>query len=98
MVRGGRLWTTEEIAAARTFCLRREAEMLQAAGLGKGANLDNTVVIGDDGTMPGELRFSDEPARRLRARLSSGAASAHWASRLSICESSVRTVEPPALG
>lgn len=52
-----------EIAPARTFCLRREAEMLLAAGLGKGANTDNTVVMDDDGTVEGELRFPDEPVR-----------------------------------
>jgi len=52
-----------EIAPARTFCLRREAEMLLAAGLGKGANTDNTVVMDDDGSVEGELRFPDEPVR-----------------------------------
>ncbi len=53
----------KEIAPARTFCLRREAEMLLAAGLGKGANTENTVVMDDDGTVEGELRFADEPVR-----------------------------------
>jgi UDP-3-O-[3-hydroxymyristoyl] N-acetylglucosamine deacetylase / 3-hydroxyacyl-[acyl-carrier-protein] dehydratase len=52
-----------QVAPARTFCLRREAELLLAAGLGKGANTENTVVIADDGTVEGELRFPDEPVR-----------------------------------
>lgn len=53
----------KDIAPARTFCLRREAEMLLAAGLGKGANTENTVVINDDGTVEGEVRFPDEAVR-----------------------------------
>lgn len=46
-----------EIASARTFCLASEVEELQAAGLGKGATRENTVVLGDPDTklrMPGE--------------------------------------------
>lgn len=53
----------QEIAPARTFVLRREAEALLAAGLGKGANTENTVVINPDGTVEGETRFADEPVR-----------------------------------
>ncbi len=34
-----------EIAAARTFCFVREVEMLLAAGLIKGGDLDNAIVI-----------------------------------------------------
>ena len=52
-----------EIAGARTFCLEREAEALRAQGLGKGANFQNTVVIGDKGIVKGELRFEDEFVR-----------------------------------
>lgn len=52
-----------DIAPARTFVLRREAEMLLAAGLGKGANTENTVVINDDGKVEGAMRFPDEPVR-----------------------------------
>ena len=37
--------------------------MLLAAGLGKGANKENTVVIGDDGKLDGQTRFPDEPVR-----------------------------------
>ena len=54
----------QDIAPARTYVLKREAEMLLAAGMGKGANTDNTVVIGDDGQIAeGEMRFADEPVR-----------------------------------
>jgi UDP-3-O-[3-hydroxymyristoyl] N-acetylglucosamine deacetylase/3-hydroxyacyl-[acyl-carrier-protein] dehydratase len=49
-----------EIASARTFCLASEVEALQAAGLGKGATRDNTVVLGDPDT---KLRMDGEPVR-----------------------------------
>lgn len=49
-----------EIARARTFCLASEVEMLQAAGLGKGATRENTVVLGDPDTT---LRMTGEPVR-----------------------------------
>ncbi len=49
-----------EIAPARTFCLASEVAALQAAGLGKGADRENTVVLGDPQT---ELRIADEPVR-----------------------------------
>ncbi|MCL4156305.1 UNVERIFIED_CONTAM: hypothetical protein GTU68_040000, partial [Idotea baltica] len=49
-----------EIAPARTFCLASEVEALQAAGLGKGATRENTVVLGDPDT---EMRLEDEPIR-----------------------------------
>ncbi len=53
-----------EIAGARTFCLEQEAEALQKAGLGLGANLQNTLVIGDDGLpLENTLRFGDEFVR-----------------------------------
>jgi UDP-3-O-acyl-N-acetylglucosamine deacetylase len=32
-------------------------------GLGKGANYDNTLVIGKDGPIKTTLRFPDEPVR-----------------------------------
>lgn len=53
----------ELIAPARTFCLEQEAKMLQAAGLGKGATTENTVVWGDGGALETTLRFEDEPCR-----------------------------------
>lgn len=49
-----------EIASARTFCLASEVEALRAAGLGKGATRENTVVWGDGETV---LRMPDEPVR-----------------------------------
>ncbi|MCA8938558.1 MAG: UDP-3-O-[3-hydroxymyristoyl] N-acetylglucosamine deacetylase [Planctomycetes bacterium] len=60
-------WSTdnflEDIAPARTFCLEVEAKALQAAGFGRGANTKNTLVIGEEGVLDNELRFSDEYAR-----------------------------------
>ncbi|MDA1195073.1 MAG: UDP-3-O-acyl-N-acetylglucosamine deacetylase [Planctomycetota bacterium] len=52
-----------EIAGARTFCLESEAEYLRGQGLGKGASHENTLVIGADGVIGNELRWSDEFAR-----------------------------------
>ena len=51
---------SREIAPARTFCLASEVPMLQAAGLGKGATRENTVVLGDPQTV---LRMPGEPVR-----------------------------------
>jgi UDP-3-O-[3-hydroxymyristoyl] N-acetylglucosamine deacetylase/3-hydroxyacyl-[acyl-carrier-protein] dehydratase len=53
----------EQIAPARTFCLKEEAEALRAAGFGKGANFENTVVMGPEGAIQNKLRFEDECAR-----------------------------------
>ncbi len=53
----------ETIAPARTFCLREEADALRAAGLGKGATFENTLVLDHDGVMENTLRFEDEFAR-----------------------------------
>ena len=52
-----------EIAPARTFVLLDEVERLQAAGLGKGADPSNTLVLGPDGIIDNELRFDDEFVR-----------------------------------
>ncbi len=52
-----------EIAPARTFVLLEEVEALQAAGLGKGATTQNTLVLGPDGILENELRFEDEFVR-----------------------------------
>jgi len=52
-----------EIAPARTFCTEQEAEKLRAAGFGRGADTQNTLVIGPDGPLENELRFEDECAR-----------------------------------
>ncbi len=53
----------KEIASARTFCFEDEAKELQAQGLGKGASLANTLVVGKDGIINGKLRFKNEFVR-----------------------------------
>lgn len=50
-----------EIAPARTFCLAEEVDMLRAAGLGKGASVENTVVLNPNETP--NFRIPDEPVR-----------------------------------
>ncbi|MGB9590029.1 MAG: UDP-3-O-acyl-N-acetylglucosamine deacetylase [candidate division WOR-3 bacterium] len=52
----------KEIAPARTYIFREEAEEILARGLGKGGSLDCVLVINRDGYM-NEPRFPDEPAR-----------------------------------
>jgi UDP-3-O-acyl N-acetylglucosamine deacetylase len=52
-----------EIAPARTFCLREEIAALLDGGLAKGGQIDNVIVIGDDGPMNTSLRWDNEPAR-----------------------------------
>jgi UDP-3-O-[3-hydroxymyristoyl] N-acetylglucosamine deacetylase/3-hydroxyacyl-[acyl-carrier-protein] dehydratase len=52
-----------EIAPARTFVMQEEAQALRAAGLGKGASYENTLVFGERGVMDNRLRFPDEPVR-----------------------------------
>ncbi|MCX5680378.1 MAG: UDP-3-O-acyl-N-acetylglucosamine deacetylase [Candidatus Omnitrophica bacterium] len=52
-----------DIAPARTFCLEEEAVELIKRGLGKGANYDNTLVMGRSTPMKTALRFPDEPVR-----------------------------------
>jgi UDP-3-O-[3-hydroxymyristoyl] N-acetylglucosamine deacetylase / 3-hydroxyacyl-[acyl-carrier-protein] dehydratase len=52
-----------EIAPARTFVFAHEVEALRAAGLGKGANPQNTLVVGPDGPQANTLRWDDELAR-----------------------------------
>ena len=52
-----------EIAPARTFVLLEEVKELQKAGLGKGADPSNTLVLGPDGIIDNSLRFEDEFVR-----------------------------------
>jgi UDP-3-O-[3-hydroxymyristoyl] N-acetylglucosamine deacetylase len=53
-----------EIAPARTFGFLHEAEALRAAGLAKGADLSNTLVIDGDKVINSDmLRFPDEFVR-----------------------------------
>lgn len=54
---------TRDIAPCRTFCLEKEADELKANGLGKGANFQNTLVVGEHGVKENTLRFPDEFAR-----------------------------------
>ncbi len=53
----------KEIATSRTFCLEREVDNLRKQGLGKGANYENTIVVGKKGVIDNDLRFDDEFAR-----------------------------------
>ena len=53
----------EEIAPARTFCMKEEAEALLKQGYGKGADLKNTLVMDDGAPIGTTLRFPDEPVR-----------------------------------
>lgn len=53
-----------ELAWARTFGFYRDAEPLRAAGIARGASLDNTVVYDDTGVMNVDgLRAPDEAVR-----------------------------------
>src|SRR5262245_38668497 len=53
----------EQIAPARTFVLEAEAEGLRKAGLGRGATLENTLVVGEAGVVGNAPRWPDEFAR-----------------------------------
>jgi len=54
----------DEISRARTFGFLHEAEALWAAGLAKGASLDNAVVVSGDRILNEDgLRFEDECVR-----------------------------------
>jgi len=53
-----------EIAGARTFGFLQEVEALWARGLGQGGNLDNTIVLSQDGILnESGLRFANEFVR-----------------------------------
>jgi len=52
-----------EIAPARTFCFADEAEKLLAAGYGKGATYQNTLVIKDGQVIENQMRFQNELVR-----------------------------------
>jgi UDP-3-O-[3-hydroxymyristoyl] N-acetylglucosamine deacetylase/3-hydroxyacyl-[acyl-carrier-protein] dehydratase len=52
-----------EIAPARTYCFLHDVERLKKAGLIKGGSLENAIVIGDEGVLNDNLRFTDEFAR-----------------------------------
>ena len=52
-----------DIAPARTFVMKEHAAMMQAAGLGKGANPQNTLVLDGDSIVDNEFRVADECVR-----------------------------------
>lgn len=53
-----------EIADARTFGFLSDVDAMRAAGLGRGASMDNTVVVDAGGVVnPEGLRFDDEFVR-----------------------------------
>ncbi len=54
---------SRELAAARTFLPREEAEWLRGRGLGKRVTYQDVLVFGDHGPLDNELRFHDECVR-----------------------------------
>jgi UDP-3-O-acyl N-acetylglucosamine deacetylase len=52
-----------ELAAARTFLLKAEADWLRARGLGARVSPRDVLVFDDDGLIDNELRFEDECVR-----------------------------------
>jgi UDP-3-O-[3-hydroxymyristoyl] N-acetylglucosamine deacetylase/3-hydroxyacyl-[acyl-carrier-protein] dehydratase len=50
----------QEIAPARTFGFKADADMLHSRGLALGASLENTVVLDETGVLNDGLRFPDE--------------------------------------
>ncbi len=52
-----------ELAAARTFLLKHEAEMLLNQGLGQRVSFRDLLVFGEEGPIANPLRFADECAR-----------------------------------
>ncbi len=50
----------QELVGARTFCLAEEADALIKSGLGKGANYENTLVVGKEGIEKNCLRYDKE--------------------------------------
>lgn len=52
-----------ELAYARTFCLEEEANELKEQGFGRGANYENTLVVGREGVVKNKLRYEDEFVR-----------------------------------
>lgn len=52
-----------ELAAARTFLLKQEADWLQQRGLGARVTYQDVLVIDDDGPIDNQLRFPDECVR-----------------------------------
>jgi UDP-3-O-[3-hydroxymyristoyl] N-acetylglucosamine deacetylase/3-hydroxyacyl-[acyl-carrier-protein] dehydratase len=53
----------EQVARARTFVLKSEADQFRAAGLGTHLTYDDILVFDEKGPIENELRFSDECVR-----------------------------------
>ena len=54
----------DHLSDSRTFCRLRDVESMRAAGLARGGNFRNAVVVdGDRVLSPGGLRHPDEPVR-----------------------------------
>lgn len=53
----------EQVAPARTYCLKSEADAMRAAGLLTHLTEQSALVIGPDGPIENTYRFPDEPAR-----------------------------------
>ncbi len=53
----------KELASARTFCLKNEAEALLQQGFGRGANVGNTLVFEKGQPLQNTLRFENEACR-----------------------------------
>jgi len=53
----------KELAPARTFCLKEEAEWLLAQGLCRRASFGDLLVFDQEGPIENELRFEDECVR-----------------------------------
>lgn len=52
-----------QIAPARTFAIKKDAEAMRAAGLGKGATTQNTLIVDGERVLENTLRFENEPVR-----------------------------------
>lgn len=50
----------DKVAVSRTFCLEAEAQKLRSEGLGRGADYNNTLVVGNSGVVKNKVRFDDE--------------------------------------
>jgi UDP-3-O-[3-hydroxymyristoyl] N-acetylglucosamine deacetylase len=60
----GKVSFVRELSRARTFGFMQDVENLRAAGLGRGASLDNAIVIDDFRVLNSEgLRFDNEFVR-----------------------------------
>jgi len=58
-----------QIAPSRTFLLKSEAEQLHSQGIGTHLTTRDVLVMGQDGPIENELRFSDEHVRHKMADL-----------------------------